>query len=768
YQIRMERCAGPETRILVLTEGILTRMLRDEPDLPGTQWLILDEFHERSLHADLGLALAMYCQETLRDGANPLGLLVMSATLDTEALAALLGEHGEPCPVIHAQGRMWPVETRYLPRAAQKPQNRQELCACAASAIRQSLASERGSILVFLPGAGEIHAVEEQLGPLPPDVTVHPLYGDLSSAEQDAAIRPAQQNRRKVVLATSIAETSLTIDGVRIVIDSGFSRRQTFDPNSGMSRLCTVPVSLAEADQRRGRAGRLEEGICLRLWKKEDEASMRRFPGPGILNTALASLRLELALWGISSPSALQWLDMPPEDSMRSAEELLVMLGALDGNRKLTPHGRNMAKLPLHPRMAHMLLGSRSEGLTRAASLMAALSGERDFLKGNDSTDLRLRLAWLAKNSRKNLGSLAERLWKLAHAALPSGKEDKPVDEAIESAGRLLAMAYPERVAMRRPEGGGKFLCANGKGAEVDAADPLAREPFLAVGEMDGAGRNAKIRQAAPLDESDLLELFYERLEIKQNIFWDERTDTLSAREAVRLGALTLRETPLSAPDPDITLQAVCTGLRRMWPTALNWTDEIQEWRARILFLRCLFPEEWPDLRDAPLKDTLETWLAPYLPGITKGEQFGKIDLAKALQDQLNPAKRHVLLRRMQELAPARLTVPSGSSIALRYPRDLLRCDELPPAPPPPVLAVKLQELFGLTVQPCVAEKRVPVCLHLLSPAGRPLQVTTDIQSFWQNAYPDIRKEMRGRYPRHPWPEDPLSAIPTRRAKPRA
>ena len=776
YQMRMERCAGPETAVLVVTEGVLTRMLRDEPDLPDVGWLIFDEFHERSLQADLGLALALECQDTLRDPANPLHLLVMSATLDTAPLTHLLaGTDGAPCPLIRSEGRQWPVSVRYMPQPAKD--GLRPAPAGVAAAVRQALREETGSLLVFLPGAGEIRAVAGLLDPPPPGVRIHPLYGDLPPAAQDDAIRPAPPGVRKVVLATSIAESSLTIEGVRVVIDSGLSRSSRFDPATGMSRLVTGRVSLAGAEQRRGRAGRLEPGVCWRLWAKEEEQGLRAFPRPEILEADLADLRLELALWGIDDPATLRWLDCPPQEAFNQATRLLGDLGALEPDvrpphrLRPTPHGLAMAALPLHPRLAHMLLAALHEGLAEPACLLAAMAGERDVLRGEDaarSADIRPRLARLASTPHHRLRVLADRLRRTLNGHAGPIPQQLPLREGLELAGLALAAAYPERVAMRRPgTARGQYLMVNGKGAMLDPTDPLADSPFLAVGEVDGAASCVRVFQAAPLDRADLDLLFGSRCQRSIDVSWNPREEAAQACQRLRLGPLVLETRPLATPDPDALASAVLTGIRSLGLTCLPWTDELQEWRTRVLFLRCLEPDSWPDTRDTALLANLEVWLAPFLAGVTRRSQFGRIPLQAALHELLPAPEQRELTARLDRLAPTHLTMPTGSRIRLAYPRELLTCQVLPDLPASPVLAVKLQELFGQTEQPRVAGGRIPVRLHLLSPAGRPLQITSDLAGFWRNVYPSVRSEMRGRYPRHPWPDDPLAAVPTRRAKPR-
>lgn len=776
YRVRMDSKVSAETRITVVTEGVLTRLLRADPELSGIGWLVFDEFHERHLQGDTGLALALDCQETLRDADNPLRILVMSATLESGPLVRLLGD----CPLVHTAGTLWPVETSYLPAL---PHERTE-----AHMMRglRSVFSAPGSVLAFLPGEAEIRRVRDKLVEaaaarlLPDDLSVHPLYGDLPPAEQDAAIVPPPPGRRKLVLATSIAESSLTIEGVRVVVDAGLARSPRFDPGSGMGRLVTQRVSLSAAEQRRGRAGRLEPGLCVRLWDQGEEAGFRAVPRPEILDADLADLRLELALWGIHRPENLRWLDMPPAAAWEQATKLLLELEALrpseaeNGPPLCTDHGRAMAALPLHPRLAHMLIRSKKYYANSCACLLAVLMEERDPLRGTaQSVDLRLRLEWLARRPEHRLSALARRLERLLPQESSRHSQADP-----ELAGTLLALAYPERVAQHRGNERGLFRLANGRGGWMDAADPLADAPYLAVGEVDGNGPDCRIFQAAPLDEALLRELFAAHITSEQHIRWDHREEIVTAREQELYAALILRDASLSSPAPAELCAAQLEGFRKLGLEALPWTPDLLQWRARVQFLRArnrarpdLVPDYFPDLTDATLLDTLEHWLLPIAPGMTRRSQWRNLDLRSGLLLLFPPHALHAALRVLDKEAPERLTVPSGSSIRLKYNEALLRTaspieenmpEENPPEAPP-VLAVKLQELFGLTRTPEVTG--VPVLVHLLSPAGRPLQVTRDLAGFWKNGYPAVRAEMRGRYPRHPWPDNPLEAAPTKRTK---
>lgn len=774
YRVRLESRVSAETRITVVTEGVLTRLLRDNPDLPGVRWLLFDEFHERHLQGDLGLALALDCQEGLRDADNPLHILVMSATLDAEPLRELLA----PCSIVGCLGRQWPVETRYLP-----PDTRVKAEVHAAGVIRRVLHEETGSVLVFLPGAAEINRVRTVLGDALPGVQIHALFGDLLPDAQDAAIAPAPPGIRKVVLATAIAESSLTIEGVRVVVDAGQARAARFDPGSGMSRLVTERVSQSSADQRRGRAGRLEPGLCLRLWPEEER--LRPTARPEILDADLADLRLELALWGIEHFSGLRWLDAPPSDAWAQATDLLVQLDALavqSGGKVLcTAHGRALAGLPVHPRVAHMLVCARERGFGGHACILAALLEERDPLgRGADSVDVRLRLHWLRSRPQHRLRELAKRLSGcLPQNQIESGTmQGQRADDTDEAAGLLLALAYPDRVAQARSGAEtGLYRLSGGRGARLFTDDPLCRCEFLAVGELDGGGQNARIFQAAPLTLDEVRELFAGQIQTRQLVDWDSREEAVLAREQTCYGALVLRDVPLREPAPERTAAALVKGFRELGLQALPWTPELLQWRARVLFLRargvgcgehragCGAGKVFPDLRDGALMDLLEDWLIPAAVGVTRRAHFRTIDLKAALLALFDPVTLHEALRTLDTLAPESLRVPTGSHIRLRYPESLLTAEPVPSQPEAPVLAVKLQELFGLARTPEVAG--VPVLVHLLSPAGRPLQVTADLAGFWASSYAAVRADMRGRYPRHPWPENPLEATPTRRTNPR-
>ncbi|MGO8914567.1 MAG: ATP-dependent helicase HrpB [Stellaceae bacterium] len=755
YRTRLDTRIGPQTRIEVVTEGILLRLIQDDPALDGVGLVIFDEFHERNLDGDLGLALALESRRHLRED---LRLLVMSATLEGETVARLL----DGAPVVTSAGRSFPVELRYLERP---PPER--LDAAVASAIRRALDDEPGSLLVFLPGGAEIRRVERLVAQsgLGAEIIIAPLYGDLPQGAQDEAIRPAPPGRRKLVLATPIAETSLTIEGIRIVIDSGLRRAPRFDPASGMTRLETMRVSQASSEQRRGRAGRLAPGVCYRLWREAEQPQLRPFTVPEILEADLAPVALELARWGARDPASLAWLDPPPAAGFAQASALLRELGALDAAGGITAHGRAMAGIGLHPRLAHMALIARGRGEGRLAAEIAALLGERDIVKtapGQRDADLRLRLELLrdaaaprhlapgltldrgaAERARQGARQLQRQLRLRDEETTPPG-----------SAGRVLALAYPDRIAQRRPGAPGQFRLSSGRGAELPPTDALAAEEFLAAAELDGERRVARIFLAAPLARAEIEEDFAAAIETVEVIAWDSREQAVVARREQRLFALLLRDEKLAAPPPERVAAALLDGVRELGLAALPWRREAEGLRQRVLFLRRLESgAAWPDLADAALLATLEGWLGPSLGGITRRAQLERLDLHAILRAQLSWEQQQALDR----LAPTHIGVPSGSRLPIDYGAGEV-----------PVLAVRLQELFGARETPAIAGGRVTLLLHLLSPAGRPLQVTRDLEGFWRGSYPAVRSEMRGRYPKHSWPEDPLAAPPTARAKRKA
>ncbi|HUB96195.1 MAG TPA: ATP-dependent helicase HrpB [Stellaceae bacterium] len=752
YRTRLDTRVGPKTRIEVLTEGILLRALEQDAALEGTGLVIFDEFHERSLDADLGLALALDVRRHLRED---LRLLVMSATLDGAPVARMMGD----APILACEGRAFEVALRYLSRPTGADLER-----AVVAAVKEALGETRDSILVFLPGGGEIRRVERSLrhAALGEGIDLAPLYGDLPQQAQDAAIRPPPPGRRKIVLATSIAETSLTIEGVGAVIDCGLMRVPRYEPASGMTRLETVRVSQAASEQRRGRAGRLGPGLCYRLWREAEQAQLAPYNTPEIRDTDLAPLALSLALWGSGDPGALQWLDPPPEAAYAEARALLRRLGALGADGTITAHGRAMAAFGLPPRLAHMILRGKEWGMGALACALAALLVERDPVKagpGVSDADIRLRVELL--RDRAAAGGLPAG-FAADHGALERTRdaarqyrrragvasEGEWGDEAV---GRLVAQAYPDRIAQRRTGAAGQFRLAQGRGAMLPTSDPLSAEDFLAVAHLDGERRTSRIFLAAPLSRAAIEADFADALESVDSIAWDGRTEAVLSQRRLSMGALDLKIEPLIDPPPERVAAAVITGIRSLGLDVLPWAGAALSLRRRIDFLRRI-ELGWPDLSDAALMDGLEAWLAPFLGGITRRTQFENIDLVGAIAGLLQHDQRRALDRR----APTHMRVPSGSSIAIDY-----------NAGDVPVLAVRLQEMFGARSSPAIADGEVPLLLHLLSPAGRPLQLTRDLDSFWRQSYPEVRREMRGRYPRHPWPENPLDAVPTRRANPK-
>jgi ATP-dependent helicase HrpB len=743
YRVRLDSRVSAATRIEVVTEGLFLRRLQADPGLDGVAAVLFDEIHERSLDGDLALAFCLQAQALLRPD---LRLVAMSATLDAAPLARLMGD----CPLLQSDGRLFPVETRHA-----EPPTGERLEDWTARTVRRLLAEEEGSILVFLPGGGEIRRVERQLAALrlPAGTVVTPLHGDLSLEAQEAAIRPAAPGQRKIVLATSIAETSLTIEGVRIVVDSGLSRLGRFDPRSGMGRLETVRVSRAAADQRRGRAGRLEPGLCVRLWSAESDRALPAFAPPEIQRADLAPLALELAAWGVDDAADLPWLDAPPAAGLSQARALLQQLGALDTAGRITPHGRAMTELGVHPRLAHMVLAGAARGLGRLASRLAALLSERDVLRGpSRDIDLRTRLDLLtAPEGRFDIdrGSL-HRIRELSRqierqAAIPANTGI--VDSA--DTGLLLALAYPDRIGQSRAGAVGQFRLANGRGAVVDQTDPLATAEYLVVADLDGQGSTARIFLAAPIAASDIAELFAENIRTETIVAWDGREEAVLARRRQRLFELTLKDEVIPKPPAELALTAMLGGIRTLGLTALPWTPDLESWRQRVAFLGRLSGDTWPAMDEDSLLQTLESWLAPWLDGVTRRSHLDRINLSAALTGMLDWPARQTLER----LVPTHLDVPSGSRIPVDYSGE------------EPVLAVRLQEMFGLAETPRVADGRVPMLLHLLSPARRPVQVTRDLASFWANTYREVKKDLAGRYPKHYWPDNPLIAEPTARAK---
>jgi ATP-dependent helicase HrpB len=743
YRVRMDSRTGPKTRIEVVTEGVLTRMLQADPSLEGTGLVIFDEFHERSLQADLGLALTLHSRELLRED---LRIVVMSATLDTGAVSALLGG----APVLASQGRVHPVETLYLQRrTGDDPE------AVMAGQILEALEREEGDVLAFLPGGAEIRRTAALLaGRIPGNVRVLPLYGSLPQEQQDAALVPAPAGRRKVVLATSIAETSLTVEGVRIVIDSGRMRVPRFSPRTGMTRLATVPVSRASADQRRGRAGRLGPGVCRRLWTREEDRALAPHGTPELLEADLAPLALELAAWG-AAPDELRWLDAPPPATYAQACALLRQLGALDAAGSITAHGRRMAQLGAHPRLAHMMLRAIPLGLGGLACELAALLGERDFLRGGPpNADVRLRLDALRGGKAAAAAGFTVDEGALRRIRAEAAQWRRQLGLAgggdAGACGLLLAFAYPDRVGARR--GPGRFLLANGRGAFLPEGQPLQAASYLTAAELDDAGADGRIYLAAPVSPEELERQIPDKVREEETVAWDHEAQAVRARRRRCYGALILKEEPLSDPDPDVVLQALLGGIRKEGTGLLPWNREARRLQERLIFMH-RHGEGWPDASEEALLGQLEHWLAPRLYGMKSRADLQRLNLAAALLEGLSREQR----RELEHCAPDQLAVPSGSRIRIDYSN-----------PDAPVLAVRLQELFGLRETPRIARGRVPLTVHLLSPAGRPVQVTRDLASFWREAYFEVKKDLKGRYPRHDWPDDPLAAAPSRRVRPRS
>ena len=744
YRVRLDSKVSAATRIEVVTEGILTRRLQSDSELKGVGLLIFDEFHERSLDADLGLALALDIQQALRPD---LKILVMSATLDDQAVAALLGG----APVIACAHRPYPVETRYVDASPGNDTPREM-----ASLIRRAVFEEEGSVLAFLPGEGEIKRTAAALedGDLPANTIIAPLYGALGPEEQQRAVDPPAPGTRKIVLATTIAETSLTIEGVRVVVDCGFKRAPRFDPRRGMTELMTVRVSRASAEQRRGRAGRLEPGVCYRLWTAPEDRGLKLFDDPEMLQADLAPLALDLAAWGVQDPLGLTWMTPPPAGAYGQALDLLRRLDAVDAAGRITAEGKAMAALPLHPRLAHLVHRGIDIGDGDLACDTAALLAERDILIGTRDPDIRLRLEALRgeRNEARINHAAKARVRAAARQIRGLARAGNAKSSSIQNAGILIALAYPDRIAQRR--GSGKYRLSGGGGAFVDPTDPLAAQEFLAVADLDGAARDARIYLAAPVLKSELEDVFAQDIIDADEISWEPREQIVLMRRQRRLGALVLDDKPIAKADPPAVQAAMIAGIRAMGLAALPWGEGAHNLRKRVAVLRNALPEQnWPDLSDDALTNTLEEWLGPYLDGISRRSHLERVDLTTALRGLL----AWPLPQKLDELAPTHLTVPSGSSVALDYDSEGT-----------PALHVKLQEVFGLLDTPAIAGGRVPVTLHLLSPARRPVAVTGDLRSFWQNVYPQVRGEMRGRYPRHIWPENPLEAAPTKRSiKPR-
>jgi ATP-dependent helicase HrpB len=790
----MDTRVSRDTRIEVVTEGVLTRMLQTDPSLDGVAAVIFDEFHERSLQADLGLALAIDARANL---TPDLKLLVMSATLDGEGVASLLGD----APIVTARGRMFPVESRFvgkgspmLPPTSFGPGRQEFPEDVVARTVTLALREEAGDVLVFLPGAREIRRVQSLLGGLGPEVRVFPLFGELSGEDQEAALLPAAKGIRKVVLSTNIAETSLTIQGVRIIVDSGLVRRSLFDPATGMSRLETQRISRASAEQRQGRAGRVEPGVCYRVWSEGAQRSLAPFTPPEIVEADLAPLALELASWGARDAAELRWLDAPPAAMLASARDLLSRLGGLDASGRITPHGRQMARLSVHPRLAHMLLRGSDLGCLPLAADLAALLSERDVLRAARDADIRSRLELVRgegfaegvdrvglQRARRAARELVQQVRGVVGGDAGGRRVGGEVGGGVVGggAGLLLAFAYPDRVGRRRAGAdGARYTLANGRGAHFADVQNLGKQEFIVAVDLDDRERDARILLAAPLTRDEIEEHLSDRLERGDSVEWNSREQAVLARRVVRLDAITLEEKPLHDVPAEAARAAMLQGVRELGIEALPWTRDARDLQARMEFVRVLEEGDrardalplasaaaavdagiyrvasadtaaaaWPAVSDVVLAATTDVWLAPWLDGVTRRDHLARLSLLEILRALLPWEKQ----RRLDELAPAHLQVPSGSNVRIDY------VDESAPA-----VSVKLQEVFGLDATPRIGGGRVPITFKLLSPAQRPVQVTRDLASFWRGSYADVRKDMRGRYPRHYWPENPLEAEATR------
>jgi ATP-dependent helicase HrpB len=735
YRVRFGSKISRSTRIEVVTEGIFARQILDDPELNGVGAVLFDEFHERSLDADMGLALARDAQIGLRED---LRILVMSATIDGARIAKLLGD----APVVASEGRAFPVETRYLGRKADVQLERQM-----ADAIASALRADAGSMLAFLPGAAEIRRTQTFLAERIHDASIEivPLFGALDASVQDRAIQPAPKGQRKVVLATSIAETSLTIEGVRIVVDSGVARVPRYEPDIGLTRLETVRASRAAVDQRRGRAGRTEPGVCYRLWDEPQTASLPAYTQPEILSADLSTLVLDLAQWGVADPAQLTFLDPPPRSALKEARALLGELGALDGDGRITAEGQALRALALPPRLARMIVDSHRLGAGEDAADIAAILTERGL--GGDHVDLDHRVDQFRRDRSQRAQSarqLAQR-WtsQVASSSSPQGGGEL-------TTGVMLAFAFPDRVAKNR--GNGSFVLANGRGASIERSAALARAPYIAVAELTGTAANGRILLAAPIAQSEIETRFADQITDADEITFDRASMALRGRRRRALHAITLSEAPLTVKPSEHTARILADGLVAAGLDRLPWSKALQQWRGRVMFLRASEGDAWPDLSTTALADDRDAWLMPALFDKTALKDLSPGDLSDALMGLLPWELR----ARLDKEAPTHFEAPTGTQLPIDY-----------EAEQGPTIAVRLQELFGLSVHPSVARAKVPLVLELLSPAQRPVQVTRDLPGFWRGSYQDVRSDLRGRYPRHPWPEDPATALPTRRVKPR-
>jgi len=755
YRVRFDQKISKKTKVEVITEGVLTRRLQQDPELDGVGLIIFDEFHERSLEGDLALALCLDIQDGLRED---LRLLIMSATLEGDTLSTLL----DGAPVIRGEGKLYPVDISYLPPPADIDSPRPDhIARMTVRGVRQALQEQSGDLLVFLPGRGEIHRVMEGLTPIVADDTiVLPLYGAMKLAEQTRAVRPDPAGRRRVIVTTTIAETSLTIEGIAAVVDCGWKRVPRFDAASGLSRLETVRISRASAAQRSGRAGRLGPGTSYRLWSKGVDLGLQPFDRPEILQADLAPLILQLALWGVRSPDQLRWLDSPDPNSVVRAGELLFQLEALDEKGAITEIGRKMAGLPVHPRLAHMLLQARGIDNLRLACTIAALVSEQDILRNSETVDLEDRLFVLHRfrgqgNRRGRAGGAAcRRVDRVSRQLLHMLKKQAGSGpQTTYSPGGLLSLAFPDRIAAQRPESSLKYQLVTGRGAVLPPHDRLQGAAFLAVAAMDGRRREGPVFLAAPLDRGELIDLHGRRCCRKEEVFYDRQQQAVRAWERMMLGQMEIARKPVSRPDPEKIRTALLAEIKRTELQLLPWNREARDLQQRILSLRCRQPEsDWPDCSDGTLIKTLEHWLGPYLNGMKTAANVRTLRLEEMLRNQLDWSQQ----KRLEQEMPTHIRVPSGSRIRLQY-----RAGEAP------VLQVRLQEMFGMAETPTVCRGRVKVLLHLLSPARRPVQITDDLKGFWESSYHQVKKELKGRYPKHYWPDDPLQARATSRVRPR-
>ncbi|WP_422657180.1 ATP-dependent helicase HrpB [Paenibacillus sp. EC2-1] len=747
YRVRMDSRVSAETIIEVVTEGILTRMLQNDPELSDIAMIIFDEFHERSIHADTGLALALEAQSVFRED---LKLLIMSATLDAEPVAELLGQ----APVIYCTGRSYPVETNYVRVGTERME---QVCS---SVIQRALNEDEGDILVFLPGIGEIRRTAQELyrSGLPSHVIVRELYGQLPPGKQDEAIQPAGEGQRKIVLSTSIAETSLTIEGIRVVVDSGLMRTEVFSSRTGLPQLITKRVSKASADQRRGRAGRLAPGRCYRLWSEDEHSRLPEMNVPDIRQSDLTPLALELAIWGVRDPEELSWLDVPPTVAFEQGRLLLHQLGALDSGGAVSKHGRKMAEIGVHPRLAHMLLKGKELSQGALACRLAVLLQERDLIGGPEAatdSDIRTRVERLLLMEQGNdktgqtEGNEGTKKRIIQEIRNLRKQLDVPEEQIIDVnlTGLLLSFAYPDRIAKNR--GDGSFLLRSGRGVVLKTRQSLSKADYIVVAAVDDKGIEGNIQLASALDETLIWHYYQDEITDLKEVVWDSSAGAVRARIKRTLGAIVMKEQVYNQPLHEEIAASVISGIRKEGLSLLSWTKQALQFRQRLSFMR-LYYSDWPDVSEEALLKQLEGWLEPYLDDARNRQALQKLQTATLLENLLSWEHRQIL----QKEAPTHFKVPSGSSIPINY-QD----------PSKPFVAVRLQEMFGLPETPRIAGGKVPLTIHLLSPAQRPVQVTSDLASFWSSGYFEVKKDLKGRYPKHYWPEDPLQAVATNRTR---